>query len=301
MFNQARNQLLDFMKQSEKPQRQISKELGLSTSVVSQFLNDTYTGNNEDVAKVIMQYLSVSKERLNNVQTDVFYEELENTQNVLFACSHAHTRNDITLVSGDAGAGKTTALKYYANRNTGVIMVTANACTTSATAILKVVCEKITKQVPRCKADMMGVIVKELTNTNRLLIIDEADHLSLQALQAIRNINDLAGIGVVLAGNDKIYAQMINGRHVSEFDQIRTRIIVRQRVHNNYKVEEIQEVFPLLDEDCQSFLLSLADSESLRTAIKICALAADAATARKQRLSAKILKTTQEQLFGGGY
>ncbi|MEG1779279.1 MAG: AAA family ATPase, partial [Oscillospiraceae bacterium] len=290
MLETARQELQSFMKQSEKPQKQISKELGLSTSVISQFLNGTYTGNNEEVAKAIHQYLSVSKERLNNVQTVVFYEELQNTRSVLFACNYAHTKNKMTLVSGDAGSGKTTALEFYSKNNTGVIMVTANSCTTSPNGILKMICGKISKQVPSNKSAMMETIVDSLTDSNRLLIVDEADHLSLQAMQAIHNINDLAHIGIVLSGNDKIYTQMVQGRRVGEFEQIRTRIIVRQRVHNSFDVEEIKGIFPSLSQECQSFMLSIAEKESLRTAIEICDVAVDLATHTKQKLTVKMLK-----------
>lgn len=299
MLEIARKELISFMEKSKKTQKQLSNELGVSTSVVSQFLNNTYTGNNEEIANIILKYLSVSKERLNNVQTSIFYSELQNTKTVWFACNYAHTKNDITLVSGDAGAGKTTALKHYANKNVGVILVTATSCTTSPNAILRQICNKITKQVPNNKFAMMELIVKTLKDTNRLLIIDEADHLSLQALQAIRNINDLAHIGIVLSGNDKIYTQMIQGRKMGEFEQIRTRIIVRQRVHNSFNVNEIKQIFPELSSDCQSFLLNIAEKESLRTAVKICDVACDLANQKGTKLSSKILKETQIQLLGG--
>ena len=49
-------------------------------------------------------------------------------------------------------------------------------------------------QVPGRKAALMNTLVAQLAGTNRLIIIDEADHLSLDALQAVRNLNDLAGV-----------------------------------------------------------------------------------------------------------
>ena len=127
MFSETRAALVDFMERSGKSQRQISRETGLSQSVISQFLNGCYAGDNEEVAKSINQYLTIGKERLNTVSKTPFYPELYNTREVLFTCLYAHQHNDITLVSGDAGAGKTTALRYYAETNTGVIFITANA------------------------------------------------------------------------------------------------------------------------------------------------------------------------------
>ena len=47
MFSETRAALVDFMERSGKSQRQISRETGLSQSVISQFLNDCYEGDNE--------------------------------------------------------------------------------------------------------------------------------------------------------------------------------------------------------------------------------------------------------------
>lgn len=89
---------------------------------------------------------------------------------------------------------------------------------------------------------LINTLVEQLTGSNRLIIIDEADHLSLDALQAVRNLNDLAGVGIVLSGNDKIYRQMLAGRRSYEFDQLHTRIVVRKKVFNDYTVEEMKDI-----------------------------------------------------------
>lgn len=301
MLQETRQALYNFMEQSQKSQRQIAKETGLSTSVISQFLEGTYTGNNDKVAQTIEQYLTVSKGRLNSVQISTFYEGLLNTQEVLFACAYAHMRNDITLVSGDAGAGKTTALEHYTENNTGVIMVTADSCTASATAILTLIAGSLGKRISGNRSALMRGLVAQLKGTNRLIIVDEADHLTLQALQAIRNLNDQAKVGVVLSGNDKIYRQMFAGQRGYEFDQIRTRIIVRKKVVNNYTVEEIQNIFPQLNEDCLAVMLKIACNESLRTARKLFEIALEFSKEMGGNISAKTLRDTQKQLFGGAY
>lgn len=294
-------ELASFMEQSGKSQRQIAKETGLSTSVISQFLDGTYNGNNEKVAKTVSQYLAVGEKRLDSVRGTLFYVDLYNTKEVLYACRYAHIKNDMALVAGDAGAGKTTALEYYKNHNAGVIMVTANSCTTSATAVLKLIAEQVGKQMDCRRSALMAELTAQLKDSNRLIIIDEADHLTLQALQAVRNLNDQAKTGIILSGNDKIYRQMLTGQKGREFDQIRTRIIVRKRVENNYTVDEMQHIFPGASENCLSFLIRTANCESLRTAIKLYEIALEFAVIRKEKLTLKALKDTQKQLFGGMY
>lgn len=296
----VKNNLFEFMQLTGKSQKEVSRETGLSTSVISQFLGGSYTGDLKAVSSTINKYLRVANDRLNSEQSTEFFSQLENTQNVLFACNHAHIENDIVLVCGDAGAGKTTALKYYAENNSGVILVTCNSCTRSATAVLKLILNNLGIHSVNRKEILMDKLLNRLRGTKHLIILDEADHLTLDALQAIRNLNDSAGVGIVLSGNDKIYRQMYSGQRGYEFDQIRTRIIVRKRVINTYTVEEIEHIFVNAPSDCIPYLLNLACRESLRTAIKIFNVALEYAKANNSKISIAFLRNVKNDLIGEG-
>lgn len=296
---EARKNLSDFIQNTGKTQKEIAKETGLSASVISQFLNGTYAGDNEEIANTIVKYLRIANDRLNVQKTTQFYKQLYNTQKVLFACNHAHIDNDIVLVCGEAGAGKTTALNYYTENNAGVIMVTCNACTVSATAVLKLIAKKIGIEGINRREPLMNKLLDRFKGTHRLIILDEADHLSLDALQAVRNLNDSAGVGIVFSGNDKIYRQMYGGQRGYEFDQIRTRIVVRQRVSNEYTVDEMNGIFINAPEACISYLVQLACRESLRTAIKIYNAAVEFAKAQGvTKVTLPILKSVKDELIG---
>jgi len=144
----------------------------------------------------------------------------------------------------------------------------------------------------------MRTLISSLESTNRLIIIDEADHLSFEALQAIRNLNDRAKVGIVLSGNNRLYTQMVTGPRGGEYDQIRTRIIMRAKVSNDYTVEEINAIFPSLDDGSAKCMLKIARKESLRAAKKIHDLAHDYATATNQRLNAKTLQHILKNQIG---
>ena len=205
----AKESLLAFMASSGKSQRQVAREIGISSAQINQFLADKYEGDSDSTSDKILQYLAVAEKRLNTDKTVVFYPELHNTREALFTCSAAPRNTEIALLSGDAGAGKTEALTYYRDNNPGVILVTANACIQSATAILQLICAELGKHAPYRRNAIMNLLVAQLSGTNRLIIVDEADHLSLQAIQALRSLNDQAHVGVVLSGNNKIYLQSI--------------------------------------------------------------------------------------------
>ena len=295
MYQEAAKQLSDFMKLSGKSQQQVAKETALSPSVISQFLKQSYKGDNEAVAGTILQYLEMAEARIAKTGHTYFYKDMCNTKSVTFACHHAHKHGDIVLVFGDAGAGKTTALRHYADGHFGVIMVTANACTSSATSVLQMIARKTGKVLAGKKEMLMSSLVDYFKNTGRLVIIDEADHLTMAALQAVRNLNDEAGIGIVLSGNNKIYTQMRHGSRCSELDQFRTRIVVQCMVRNEYSLEELKMIFPEIPPECLPYLIKLATDESLRTAVKILELTYD----YTDRIDLDALRAVRQQLTGG--
>lgn len=97
---QVRAALAEFMQQTDYTQKQIADECGLSAPLISQFMSDTYNGDNQKVADTLNKYLIVAKDRLNHCNSDIFYPELENTRTVTFAAHYAHTNCEMVLIRG---------------------------------------------------------------------------------------------------------------------------------------------------------------------------------------------------------
>ena len=67
------------------------------------------------------------------------------------------------------------------------------------------------------------MIVQRLQGTKGLLILDEAQHLMLPALESLRSIHDATACGLVLMGNEAVYSRL-SGRHSAEFAQLYSRV-----------------------------------------------------------------------------
>lgn len=136
---------------------------------------------------------------------------------------HAQTSPTIALIHGGAGIGKTlTAQQFrtenpkkldgqYRSNKPAVYMVVACSARKTVTASLKAIAEQMGYFEDAYRNDAYLRLIERTLNFGDLLIVDEAQHLSIEALDQIRYFHDAIGIGIAYLGNDVVYTN-INGR-----------------------------------------------------------------------------------------
>lgn len=201
---ETRQRLTDYISTTKRKQAAISKELGLSTGTLSQFLKGNYAGSNEDIARKVKQFLELERQRQCRTPPPSFTRELRNTQLVYSDLDYLKVTNHISLIIGAAGSGKTTALKHYADENNGVVYVQADVTKGSPRAALNLIVKAMGLKKRGTSSEMLDTLIDELTDTNRLIIIDEAQHLTERSFDTLRALNDRAGVGLVYAGTPDI-------------------------------------------------------------------------------------------------
>ncbi len=157
---------------------------------------------------------------------------IANTQtleNINMAVSFAEAAGDISLIYGDAGLGKTVSLKEYMKTHKNAIYVELKDCDKST----KGICEKILFALGNERSGLdrflVDTIIDNLISKPKLIIIDEAQHLSIRALENLRAINDATETGIVLCGNPTVYDRM-HGRGQAHFAQLYSRIGIRRHI-----------------------------------------------------------------------
>lgn len=309
-FNYQLNETVDEMRTLLKQhisetgitQKQLARELEISDTVLSLFLADSYTGDNKKVAEKVRQYLHIGAVRRTLTPDPNYCENLLNTRKITECLQMAHASNEILLLYGPAGCGKTTALKHYAETNNGVTYIEADATTGTPRAILLTLLESIGGQPVGSTTQVMKNILNILRGTNRLIIIDEAQHLTERSFDTIRAINDKIGIGLVYSGNPGILKQMY-GRREQEFDQLYSRIGLHCELNNKYSLDDIRNIFSGLDvsEDCIEYLKKVAQNKGgLRLMIKQYKNAANIAAAFGQSLTVEHLEEAARRMSIGG-
>lgn len=291
-IEQIRSQLSTFIAESGSSQSHISREMGVSKSALSLFLAGTYTGNNQEMADKANQYMKMHLSRQSVVKAPEVFLGLGNTVEILRNTKIAHLYNNMVLVYGPAGCGKTTALKHYAETNNGVIYVQADVTVNSYRAILSLILSTMGGTPKGSTMSIMQTLVSRLTGTNNLLIIDEAQHLTEKAFDTVRALNDKCKIGIVYAGNPSILKRMY-GRMAEEFDQVYSRITYKCKLQNSYTLNDVSNIFQpyQMDKECLKYLYNISRQKGgLRLMTSQSWIALNLAAALNQRFSLEHLE-----------
>lgn len=258
-------------------QAELSKKLNISTTAISQYLNGSYPtpGRIEEVFTEFLSALEDSSELYRApeyVPTSISSEIYESIKN-------AHLTSSIAIEYGDAGVGKTKAArKYLKDHPNSTIMLTANPNNGSNVAFLRTLCRLLGVPV-RNRADMFDDCIDRLRG-KKVLIIDEAQNLSVKAIETIRSLWDSTetDVGIVMIGNHAVVGNM-RGRNAEAFAQLNNRVMRRPiRCTKDILQEDIIKMFPAVQKDSPEaeFLHEVAKSlEGMRGTVNLYTLAAN--------------------------
>ncbi len=240
---ETRTRLIEYISRTGLKQAVISRRIGLSASTISQFLNCSYIGDNEEIALKISSFLDLQEMREDYVNAPVFTDKLRNTRKIYTALDYVYSNKCMGVVAGVSGCGKTTALKNYQKIMNGVVYVQADATKWSPCSILKLIMKSMGESCKASSSDILDRLVDELSGIDRLIIIDEAQHLKARAFDTLRALNDRADVGIIYAGTPDIIDRMITGRAKEDFDQVYSRIGYTCNLDNRFSEEEISVLF----------------------------------------------------------
>lgn len=262
-IEKSRSRLIAYISSSGQSQAAISKRIGLSAATISQFLNSSYCGDNEEVAMKVGSFLNLQEMRQDYANAPDFTDKLKNTRKIYIALDYVYSNRCIGVVAGVSGCGKTTALKNYQKIMNGVVYVQADATKWSPCSILKLIAKSMGEPCKGSASEILDKLVDELAGTDRLIIIDEAQHLTARAFDTLRALNDRAEVGVIYAGTPDIIDRMTTGRLQEDFDQVYSRIGYTCNLINRFSLKEISVLFDgfHLDETVIQYLCNAASKK----------------------------------------
>ena len=199
-----------------------------AAAALSQWLAGKYGGDDSAVAGKLERWLEARAERADlarRIPAPPQWVETPAARSVLAALSYAQLAADLAVVHGAAGAGKTTAVQRYAATRPNVWLVTMSRGTRSLGSCLRRVAQ-VVKAVPegRAIADVEDALAQRLRGSEGLLVIDEAQCLSLAALDGLRQLHDASGAGLALVGGESLWKRLAGNRASTELAQLFSRV-----------------------------------------------------------------------------
>lgn len=164
----------------------------------------------------------------------------------------------MVIAHGDAGIGKTKAASKFERDNpNATIYVEASPATGSLREVLRMLARELKIPDKLKNGDLAYAVRAKLDESRKVVIIDEAQHLTYKALEQISRwadpdrVTGESHIAVVLMGNTEIYSRMC-GRQEAVFAQQFNRVRLQRRYHTTGVTRaDVEKLFPLLAEQGQ--------------------------------------------------
>ena len=219
-MEQIINQLNEYMTRTGASQTKVAKALGISSATLSYFLKGTYTGDTEAICEKAKDFLETEAER-EKFRSNSGIVQTKPFKTIQTFCDLVLKHQIIGMLTGDAGCGKTTAIKDFSKVHPSVILIEADHGYT-AKALFDELCTELGLDDRGSLHQKLVRIVNKLKDSGRLIIVDEAEHLPYRALELIRRVHDKAGVGIALCGMPRLEKNVQGDRN--HYAQLNSRI-----------------------------------------------------------------------------
>ena len=206
-----------------------ARGVGVSAPALSSWAGGKYKGDNARVGRLVRRWLDTEAEvaALRSAGLDR-HAELTVTAEIESVAARAKADADVGLVYGAAGSGKTWALRRYADEHAETwYLAMSPAVTTPAATLARIARALDVGGAETTGARLERAIVEHLRGRHALVIVDEAHQLTAALLDVIRCVHDQARCGLVLAGNEPLWARLASGERAA---QLVSRIGIRRRL-----------------------------------------------------------------------
>ena len=210
-----------------RTQNSIAKAIGVSYGVISAYLSGSYKGDIPGTEAKILQYLDLQAQRAERIETSSEVVQTKALVHITAALDSAAQKEDMIVVTGPSGAGKTTSLKVYVQQHSAAILIEADPGYTSM-ALFAELCDKLGLPAKGSLHDLLQRVVERLSGSGRLIIIDEAEQLPYRALEMVRRVHDKAGVPVALIGMPRLKKNLQGDQN--HFAQLWSRVGLHRAV-----------------------------------------------------------------------
>lgn len=201
---EVRELVTTHLQQKKVSQNKLAEMIGVSNGTISNIVNEVWERINESMLLKVKSFFKVNSWNL--ISTFNF-------STIQTSCNEARNFKKMIGIVGYSGAGKTTALYYYYQKNAETYLVTCGRAMRTK-QFLSEILKSLGVNYLASDFEMVRMIIDELNKKESpLLLIDEASKLSPNALMYLQDIWD--GIedngGIILAGVEYLLSNIKKG------------------------------------------------------------------------------------------
>jgi len=293
-------ELCEYKMRSSKKWLDIARGVGVAEPNLIAYRDGHYRGSVEKMASKIRDYLHGALQR--NQVLVIPYVETSIARAVQEVLAFAQLEGTIGVVYGPAGIGKTVALDDYCRRHNYAYLLTASTAVRTPAALAR---EMLYGVAESRGSDTISRNLRYLTErlygTESVVVVDEAQHLRLDALELARAVHDATGCGLVFCGTAVLYDNLT--RHRDEvLEQLFSRVGCRRYVSDDVPPEDVVAVVDAAlgkaaTKQIKKYLLERAELGGLRIVTRQLKNAARMARLAGEELSLEHVKEAEKTLM----
>jgi hypothetical protein len=181
---------------------ELSKKLNAGATQVSKYLNKHPEGDVATLEATIEDVLGAAARR--KLATEVVLFECRAARDVAAVMELIRKTNDIGLIHGAAGVGKTCGSLRYLQDHPSAIMIRISKWFCGGHAVASLLFDAMeTRSWPGNEAKVPWMATR-LRNSDRLIIVDNAHRLQASGLEWLFDFHDETHVPIALVGNPEI-------------------------------------------------------------------------------------------------
>jgi DNA transposition AAA+ family ATPase len=222
--------LLSYKAESGAGWNDLGKRIGIAGGTISAFGVDKYAGDNEKIAVAIARFRqSIALQAEIEVEAPDIPEWFDTiTSSQIEKLLGWAQRGRIVVIAAGPGTGKTKTIEHYRNSVSNVWVATMAPSTRGVNnmqmEVLAALGERDIKGTPQA---LSRQIKQRIWQSDGLIVIDESQHLSEQAIEEIRSWHDATKIGIALVGNETVIGRLEGGTRKAAYAQLYSRVSMR--------------------------------------------------------------------------
>ncbi len=286
---------------------EVGRRSSVAPATLSQFLSGTYPGNNAKVASELTKWLDAhnrEREFRLTAPPEPKFVQTPTASQVQIALQHAQLLSDTAVIVGPPGLGKTAALTQYSVSTPRVLVITASPAVSKASAVLAAIIDKYSPSHSRTERSLANRsnLVRTLLSSGSLLIVDEAQHLAMDALEELRAIHDARKCGLAFVGNavvlSRIQGSSRDPAYAQLFGRVGRRVVLKKASEGD--VAAVLETMEVTAPDVLTVARDIAKREDLRVVVKVTRSALLLSNGARENLEPKHMRAAYRELSGEG-